>query len=184
MFAAMAVAGLAAAPLALPVLSPEGYVRYARALGMGPATEENLRVGPLPQHYADMFGWEELAGRIARIYRGLSAEERARCLIYARNYGEAGALERFARRYGLPRVVCPHNNYWLWGPGPIEPRPLAMIVLGGDLEDNQRAFEELEAQGTVGGTWSMPYERDQRIYVGLRPRIKLEEIWPGEKVFQ
>lgn len=181
--ASMAVAGLVLAPLALPILPPEHYARYARALGFTPSSEENLRMGALPQQFADMFGWEALAAKVAAIVRELTPEERSRAVIYARNYGEAGALELFAARYGLPRVVCPHNNYWLWGPGPLEPRPLAFIILGGDEDDNRRAMEWLEPRGTIGCTWCMPYERDRRIYLGRRPRVKLEEIWPRERVF-
>jgi hypothetical protein len=179
----MVVLGLVVMPFAIPVLAPETFVRYSRALGRAPGSEERLGVGPLPQHYADMFGWEDLARKVAAIANELSPEERARAVIFARNYGEAGALEHYARKYDLPRVVCPHNNYWLWGPGPPEPRPLAFIILGGDRDDNARAMGSLEPKGTIGCEWCMPYERNQRIWLGRRPTIRLEAIWPGEKNF-
>ena len=181
--ALVAVLGAATVPLVLPVLPPERYVRVAAALHLAPRSEEHLEVGPLPQAFADMFGWEDLARKVAAVASELTPEERANAVIYARNYGEAAALELYAPRYHLPRVVCPHNNYWLWGPGPLEPRPLAMIILGGDRDDNARAMEWLGPRGTVGGRWSMPYERDQRVFLGRRPTVKLEAIWPSEKVF-
>ena len=54
------VTGLIAVPMALPVLPVETFVRYQAALGFEPRTEERLEVGPLPQHYADMFGWDSM----------------------------------------------------------------------------------------------------------------------------
>lgn len=181
--AVVSITGLVLMPLALPVLAPETFVRYSRALGVVPRSEENLSLGQLPQHYADMFGWEELAQKVAAVARELSPEERARAVIFARNYGEAGALEHFAAKYHLPRVICPHNNYWLWGPGPPEPRPLAVIILGGDARDNASVMESLEPRGTIGCEWCMPYERDQTIWLGRRPTIRLEDIWPDERIF-
>jgi len=49
------------APLSAPILSPENYVRYQKALGLEPLKAENQPTGPLPQHFADEFGWEDMA---------------------------------------------------------------------------------------------------------------------------
>ena len=63
----LVLTGVGLAPLALPVLPVETYVRYARALGVAPSTEEKLDVAALPQFFADMNGWPAfVAGRRAR----------------------------------------------------------------------------------------------------------------------
>ena len=72
-------------------------------------------MGSLPQHYADMFGWPELADAVAKAAASLPEEERARAIVVVGNYGEAGALEMFGAGR-LPRVACQHNNWYLWGP--------------------------------------------------------------------
>jgi 4-amino-4-deoxy-L-arabinose transferase-like glycosyltransferase len=33
------------------------------------------------------------------------------------NYGEAGAVDSFGRRYGLPQSISGHDGYYVWGPG-------------------------------------------------------------------
>ena len=38
------------APTVAPVLSPESYIRYQKAIGLEPPRAENQRTGPLPQH--------------------------------------------------------------------------------------------------------------------------------------
>ena len=107
-----AAAGLATAsvltslmllPFAVPILPVETFIKYAAALGAKPATAENHKLSELPQFYADMFGWQGLAQDISAVYQALPAEERPTAVVFARNYGEAGTLEYYTRRYPLPR---------------------------------------------------------------------------------
>ena len=93
----------------MPLLPVERYLAYARALGLAPSTEEHQRVGPLPQQYADMFGWTELVDTVARAYAPLSPEERAHCGIFAQNYGEAGPSPCWGARAGC-RLRCPDTT--------------------------------------------------------------------------
>ena len=67
--AAMVVLGLPLMPFAIPVLPVETFIRYQRALGLQPRTEERHRMGPLPQQYADMFGWDDMTALVAKAYR-------------------------------------------------------------------------------------------------------------------
>jgi hypothetical protein len=155
-----ALAGLALAPLALPVLAVERYVAYANALGVSPSTEERKQVGPLPQFYADMHGWDDLVRQLASASTLLSAEERGGAAIFTGNYGEAGAIERLGRSLGLPGAISGHNNYWLWGPGAATGE--ALIVLGGSREGLEARFEEVVRAGTTDcGAYCMPYENGQ-----------------------
>ena len=138
-------------------------------------------MGLLPQQYADMFGWEELVDEVERAYKSLSPEEQARCSIFAQNYGEAGAITVLGRRRGLPPALSGHNNFWLWGPGTRSGE--VMIVVGGDLEDNQRVFRELTRVGTVRSKYAMPYEQDMPVYIGRGLKIPMRELWPIVKMY-
>jgi hypothetical protein len=178
--AALVASGIVLAPLALPVLPVERYIAYQAALGIKPSTEERHEMGVLPQHFADRFGWEELARTISAIYMRLPASEQRTARVFARNYGQAGALEYFRSRYPLPTVICPHNNYWYWGPGPDGG---TMIVIGGELADLQRAFEQVERVGQTRCHYCMPYENGRPIYVGRGWKVSLNGIWPRERRF-
>lgn len=116
-----------------------------------------------------------LACEVARVYRTLAPEEQARASVYAQNYGEAGAIDFFGRRLGLPGAVSGHNNYWLWGPGERAADPL--VIVGGDLADHQRAFEEVTAAGRHTCRYCMPYERDLTIWIARRPKAPVAELW-------
>jgi len=118
----LATGGALTAPLVIPVLPVESLIAYQRALGVTPTASERSRLGPLGQHFADRFGWHELTGEVARIYAALPAEERAGAVILTKNYGEAGAVDYYGRRYRLPPAISSHNNYYVWGPGLVTRR--------------------------------------------------------------
>ena len=70
----------------------------------------------LPQHFADEFGWPELVEKTAQLYHSLPPEEQAKTAILGGSYGDAGAIDFFGAKYGLPKSISAHQNYWYWGP--------------------------------------------------------------------
>jgi hypothetical protein len=178
---AFVAAAVAVAPLALPVLPLPLFLEYSRRIGLAPASGERHTLGELPQHYADMFGWESMAATVSRVYQGLEPEERAAARVFGQNYGEAGAMEYFAARYPLPPAIAGHNNYYLWGPGegPIR----AVIIIGGKAEDHARVFARVDEVARTSCDHCMPYERNLPVFVGREPKLPLHEIWPAVKHF-
>lgn len=177
----VAVSGVLLSPLAAPILPVETYIAYAKMLGEEPSTAENKELAELPQFYADMFGWEELAATVLTVHANLSPEDREHCAIYTQNYGEAGAIEFFGRYYGLPRVISGHNNYYLWGPGSDSID--VVIIIGGDLEDHVRNFESVELYAQSQCRYCMPYENNLSIFIARKPKRPVQEIWSLTKNF-
>jgi hypothetical protein len=171
--------GLIAAPLALPVLPVRTYIDYAAAIGVRPSTEERKEVAELPQHYADMHGWESIVGTVAEVYQGLPLEEQQAAAFFTSNYGVAGAIDLLGRERDLPPAVSGHNNYWLWGTRGISGR--VMIFIGGSEERLGELFETVERAATIDCGLCMPYENGRPVWVARGPRISLEELWPRLK---
>lgn len=163
-------------PFAIPALDEARYFAYAEAMGIAPSTSEKKELGPLPQHFADRHGWEELALEMSRAYLTLSPVEQQDCAILVWNYGEAGAIDHFRGRYPLPPVYCGHNNYYLWGPP--ERSPGIWLVLGAEEDDLAKVFEQVEQVGQWDSPWAMPYERHQWIRIGRGPTQDIKEMWP------
>jgi hypothetical protein len=46
------------APLAIPVLPPQTWIRYTKALHLAQPPIETHKLGPLPQVFADQSGWD------------------------------------------------------------------------------------------------------------------------------
>jgi hypothetical protein len=144
---------IALAPTVAPILSPERAIAYQKKLGFEPPKAENQRTGPLPQYFADEFGWEKMARETARIYNSLPPEERARTAIFANSYGQAGAIDFFGPQLGLPKAISNHQSYWLWGPRDYDGS--IVIVLGSDGRGDREHFASVE----VAGHTEHPYSR-------------------------
>jgi Dolichyl-phosphate-mannose-protein mannosyltransferase len=124
------------APLIIPVLPVNTFIAYEQKMGIHQQKFENQPEGKLPQLYADMFGWEQIAQRVAAYYHTLSPEEQRKTAIFANNYGDAGAIDFFGPKYGLPKAIGNHQSYWMWGPRGYTGESL--IVLGDSHESNMQ----------------------------------------------
>lgn len=112
----MLAVGALIAPTALPLLPVKDYIAYTKKFGIQQQKFEHEPQSQLPQIYADMFGWEERVRIVAAYFHSLSPEEQRVTAIGAPNYGEAGAIDLFGPKYGLPKSISDSNNYWIWGP--------------------------------------------------------------------
>jgi hypothetical protein len=171
-------AGTIIVPVILPVLPPEELIAYQRRLGLAPPKTEVHHSGPLEQRLGDQFGWEELVADVAKIYRSLPAEERARTGIFASNYGEAGALNLYGPAYGLPPAICAHQNHYFWGPGDFRGDTLIWLQWG--RESIERRCLSVEQAGQHFHPWGME-EENRPIYICRGLRAPLSELWPGLK---
>lgn len=175
-----AIGGALMAPMWVPILSPEVYQRYRDVVGFDQVRIENHRLGPLPQLFADRFGWPEMARVVADAYHALPPQDRARCGIFGQNYGQAGAIDLFGPELGLPKAVSGHLTYWMWGPrghtGEV------MLVMGDRRERLEELFETVEPVGRIEHRYSMPYEHfDVFLCRGLQ--VPLDELWPRLKSY-
>ena len=173
--AVLVAAGIFFAPMALPCLPPDLYVRYSRAIGMQPPAIETHRMGPLPQLLADRFGWKEMAEKAAAVYRALPEDERAGARVYGQNYGQAGAIDMYGPGLGLPPALSGHLAYHDWGPPPVD--PTVLIVFDDDRPTLEGLFGEVEPAGQVTHPYSMPYQHFD-VWVCRKPKVSLRAIWP------
>lgn len=176
--ALMVAASAVFAPLAIPVLPPESYIRYTTALDLDPPRLETHKLGPLPQLYADQFGWKEMTATVARVYNSLPPEVRSKTAIFGQNYGQAGAIDLFGPKYGLPPAISGHQSYFLWGPRGYTGE--SMIVMQGQQQDLERYYASVRKVASVDHPYSMPYEHFDIFYCrGLKQPLK--DIWPQVK---
>lgn len=79
-------------------------------------TWEDHAKHPLTQDYGDMLGWDEMAKIVANTYNTLTPEQQKHTIIWADNYGEAGAIHHFRKQYNLPDVYSLDSSFTLWTP--------------------------------------------------------------------
>jgi hypothetical protein len=180
--AGVVVLGVLAAPLTLPILSIDVFMRYQKAIGFTPSAGEHQTLGVLPQLYADMFGWREMAEKVAAVYWSLPVQDRAHAVFFGNNYGEAAAIDVFGRRLGLPPAVSGHNNYYIWGPRGHDGS--VIIIVGGSAKHYAELFSSFEIAGRIATPYAMPYETDKPIYVLRGMKMPLQDYWSKVKTYQ
>jgi len=182
------VVGTLFVPFVMPVLREQQMVDYQQWLfaalhieRKAIATEHHAEPA-LPSDWADMHGWPELAGTVARVVHSLPPEDREQVAIVAGNYGEAAAIEFFNGSNGFPPVISGHNQYFLWGTNGRSGNVL--IDVGGDCGADEQIFETTERAATFTSPWIMPYEDNLPIMVCRGIKKPLAELWPRIKSYR
>jgi dolichyl-phosphate-mannose-protein mannosyltransferase len=179
--AVLIAGGLLTVPFGVPVLPVGTFLAYSSAFPYAHSVKtERDATAALPQIYADMLGWENIATTVARVYHGLPESERAGCAILGGNYGEAGAIDLFGPRLGLPAAISGHNNYYLWGPRNYT--GACVILFGERSEDTKKIFGDATLAATIANPLGMPSEQRVFVYICRKPSAPLSVLWPRFKL--
>jgi hypothetical protein len=113
---------------------------------------------------------------VAAVFNDLPPEDREQAVIFASNYGEAGAIDFYGSRHGLPNAVAIVGSYWFFGPGD-KPGEVT-ITVGLSLDEIGDHFSTLDS----AAYWTHPYmvgeQRNLTFFVGRGPEEALQEMWP------
>jgi hypothetical protein len=177
------VTSLILLPMSSPILRPATWVRYTTALHLRGDKMETAATGPLPQFYADRFGWQQEVDIVAKTYDSLTPAEQQHVCLFASNYGEAGAIDFLGRRENLrlPPALSGQNNYWLWGTHGCDVN-LVIAVIPDTPEEVSQKYESVEIVGRMDHPYAMPFEH-KNIYLlrGRRPSAPFD--WADERFY-
>jgi hypothetical protein len=161
MTALVAITSSVAMPASLPILTP----RTLAASGWAGGGEQQL----------EMVGWPREVGLVASAFQSLPAARRSHAVILTANYGEAGAIDRYRARFGLPEAYSGLNAFGMWGPPPASDRPVVLV-----WEDQRPPAYLLGCRNGRRVAGPVPNEEhdDARIFVCAGPRGTWASIWP------
>lgn len=97
--------------LSFPNKSPEYIIKHPEGYKkLGMLTWEDGKEHNLPQDYADMLGWKELARKTDSVYSTIANPEKT--LVLCDNYGQAGAINYYTKK-GI-KAVSFNADYINW----------------------------------------------------------------------
>jgi len=174
------IGGAISAPMSVPVLPPDAFVRYLRLTNTQLVQTEHFgNQSPLPQWYSDQFGWKEIADEAALAWSRIPPAERQDCGIFTQHYAAAGAIDFFYKGKGLPPALSGNRTYWLWGPHGFSGN--CMIVVGDRKEVLEGRWKEVEFVGTSApNQWAL----NQQVPVFICKGKKFDSmvgLWPSLK---
>jgi Dolichyl-phosphate-mannose-protein mannosyltransferase len=172
---AVAVGGVAVAPLAVDLLPPAQYITYAHAIGLRAPADQVDAIGVMPLHFALKFHAPAIIAAVREAYAALPEEDRARAGILASSFGEAGAINFFGPDAGLPHAVSGHNNYFLWGPGGYNGD--VMLVFAEPDAAVLKLFEHVALASKIQCPYCLPGLTATAIYICRGSHRPLPELW-------
>lgn len=181
--ALLIITGVVTLPFGVPILPVDTFLRYTKLLPYANSVKtERDATTELPQLYADMFGWENMATQIANVYHALPQSEQAGsgCAILAGNYGEAGAIDHYGPALGLPAAISGHNSYYFWGPRAYTGS--CVILFGERADELKDLFTDARFAGAITDPHAAVAERNVHVYICRKPRAPLAELWPHFKL--
>lgn len=158
-------------PVLFPNKSPEEIIRNKESYErFGLLRWEDGKDHDLPQDFADMLGWKDMARKLDSVYRTLPHPEQT--LILCENYGQAGAINYYTT---IPQVRAYAFNadylYWM----PLDQAVKDVILVRNENDDDPERNNEKPLFDTVyrAAQRINPYarEREISIYVLLGARV-------------
>jgi Dolichyl-phosphate-mannose-protein mannosyltransferase len=133
--------GIFMLPIALPMYAPEPlaavYVNrhFAKT---GALKWEDLQNHPIPQDFADMLGWDEMARKTAAAYNTMNSTEKKHSLLFCDNYGQAGAINYYRSKYPMPEAYSDNASFLYWMPAQAQFDNIVLVT--DDKNEMQHAF--------------------------------------------
>jgi hypothetical protein len=126
-------------------------------------------------------GWPQFVRQVATVADRLPAQERARLVAFAGDYGAAGAIDLWGKDYGLPGAISGHNNFWWWGHASATDGSTT-IAVNVPASYLRTIFNRVEAAGTVQtphNVWTE--ERGDPIWICTGQKTPWSVAWPSVK---
>lgn len=173
-------------PMALPIFSINQTLAVIKFLNDKiPVTKftttwEDHKQHPLTQDYADMLGWDTMAALAAKAWNELTPEQRKNTQIYADNYGDAGAIHHFGKKYNLPEVISLNSSFTLWAPDSLNAKYIIYVddQGGKNIESFSSALESYRKIGEVDNPLAREY--GTAVFLLVNPKTPLKERYAKE----
>jgi hypothetical protein len=149
-------------PIALPIMEPSKLVSFYEKRNIKKIGVLNWEDGvshPLPQDFADMLGWEEMARKSANAFHSLNDLEKKNTLFYCDNYGEAGALNYYAKKYKLPETYSDNASFLYWMPDSLQFDNIVLVT--DDTKEMEHDFLKNFKEVVLFDSITTPYARER-----------------------
>jgi hypothetical protein len=161
----------------LPVLSPEKIMENTGIFKkIGLLRWEDGKDHALPQDFADMLGWRELADIVDIAFE--SVPDKMNTLIYCDNYGQAGAINYYSMQK-YTQAVSMNADYINWFPlDKMEINNVILVKENTDADKNREKEMPFFNKITLMGEIKNKYAREQgtRVYLLKGAKRSINEI--------
>ena len=160
-----------------PLLSPAEIAQKKQQFEeMGLLRWEDGKNHDLPQDFADMLGWKEMASKALMVYNALPDSVKAETLVFCDNYGQTGALN-FYNRGKMPEAYSVSTDYLFWIPHDLKIKNVILVGKASD-EKTQKLFEHFTKVAEVENPDAR--ERGTSIFLLMGAKNEFSAIFNAE----
>ncbi len=149
-------------PVLLPYQSPQTlektYIKMNVAK-MGLLNWEDGKAHALPQDFADMLGWKEMALKVASAYNTLDSADKKHTIIFCDNYGQAGAVNYYQKAFHIPKPYSLNASFIYWIPDSLSVNNI--VLLTEDKKELEHSFIKDFQSAVVTDSVTNHYAKEQ-----------------------
>lgn len=165
----------------LPILSPTEIIAKKEVFQkFGLLRWEDGIDHDLPQDFADMRGWKELAGIVDNAFDSIVEKEKT--LIHCDNYGQAGAINFYGTQE-YAEALSFNADYINWyNLDNIEYKHIILVKYRLDDDPNRDQERPLFEEITMAGEITDPYAREKgtRVYILKGAKLSINQYFKKE----
>ncbi len=165
--------------LAFPNKSPEYIVQHPekyKKLGM--LRWEDGKDHELPQDFADMLGWKELARKTDSVYSSLPNSENT--LVLCDNYGQAGAINYYSKK-GI-KAVSFNADYVNWFNLDVKYKNVIRVIeyeeAEAEFKETSQHFQSSAYVGQITNKYAREYKTS--IFTFINAKVDINKILEQE----
>ncbi|MFB3386642.1 ArnT family glycosyltransferase [Flavobacterium sp. LAR06] len=165
--------------LAFPNKSPEYIAQHPdKYKDLGMLRWEDGKEHTLPQDFADMLGWKELARKTDSVYASLLNPEKT--LVLCDNYGQAGAINYYSKK-GI-KAVSFNADYVNWFNLDVKYKNVIRVI---EYEEAEAEFKETSQHfqsSAYAGQITNKYAREYKtsIFTFINAKVDINKILEQE----
>jgi len=167
--------------IALPFMSPEEIMQKKdRFDQFGLTRWEDGQLHDIPQDYADMQGWKELAAIVDSAFT--LVDDKTRTLIHCDNYGQAGAINFYAKQK-YSEAYTMNADYINWYP--LDKFEIVNVILVKERfdDDSERKretafFEHVSRVGEIKNKYAR--ENGTSVYLLEKAKVSVNKVLQEE----
>ncbi|HIK18883.1 MAG TPA: glycosyltransferase family 39 protein [Leptolyngbyaceae cyanobacterium M33_DOE_097] len=172
-------------PMTLPILPIETLLRissyYSSVYFVPDRAKVTITEREVPSPFRDMLGWEDSVAQVSQVYHQLPLKDQAQTAILSWRYADAGAIDFYGSRYGLPKGISGAHNFYFWGYQNNSGQ--SVISLGGDRDYLEQLFDQVEQVSTVTHNTVIGIKSYIPIYLCKDIKVPFNQSWPNFKAY-
>lgn len=162
-------------PFGMPVFPLESYLKHDYPY----ENREGVKGGQFNVRFDERYSkekWTVTLKELKTVYDSLPNSEKNNTVIWGKHYAQAGAVNLFNKRYGLPKAFSLHGSFYNWVPEGEMPE--TTICLGYNVGDFfNEYFGEVIKVKTIYNPYSENEEElHQHIYICKKPKQAFDEL--------